>query len=398
MANLSVGKGKKRNKPQKKFIGPKLPIGPRMWSGAFNSDNDPLAMSAKAQLAPFHVPRGMAKKSDDAQYSQAVSATASSTVVVPAGSILLFAQDPCAASDGQLYSCAFVVTTLANQSNAGSGFTVPTGVTSVGTRTGMATNTPYSSDYLQSISARFRLVGAGLRIRNVTENLYRGGLLRYVMDDQGTSKAGLSANSTVNDWLNSINSHQATVRKSFTRNDNIDLFYPTTELKWQQCDAVDAVKGTFMLDSEANAISGGVNSGGDDTVTYTTVGTVGVSTYHMGTTPSVYGYFYNGSSGSQSLDFSTVEHYEYYAKSLSALHTPSPNHPNTQAAVNTLQNHVITNHAHHPDASQHTVLGAAAKLVHNRATMNDAKHVFRFVLDELPKLAKAAGPVAAAAA
>ena len=234
--------GKKKNAKRKKKSNPRrYPSGGRDFikTGSGISSTvlphpavqaaDPLAVGIAAQLSPFNVPKGTAKKLVDSLQSQAITARGTATISVPPNNTLLLYIENCVANDSNTTSVFMVVCPNANLGDATSTITSSTAAVNPANCTGytILTNTPYSSTTLEGGDYNWRLVGGGLRVRNVSEQLYRGGIFRYVLDTQGTINGQVNvATTTYQQILNIINSCQHSVRKHFSDDSLIELLVP----------------------------------------------------------------------------------------------------------------------------------------------------------------------------
>lgn len=337
--------------------------------------NDPHAVSVAAQIAPFSVPKGVAKKLTENYHSQAVTARGVDTITVATNNTLLFWIENCASNDIAGASLCAVVCPTANLGDATSTISSSTvGVNPANCTTyPMSTRTPYSYNALAGNDYMWRVVGAGLRVRNVSEQLYRGGILRYVGDTQGTLNGSVSCSSTsFAAIIDLINTAQHSVRKHFSDDSLVEILVPHAKTGWGTTNK-GAVDGLFMgatmvmTNGVANTNANYPSSGAAATRFGGTT-----SSYSCGMAPLIWGYFTNTSQGSQMLDLELVEHYEFHGTEISTLHTPSANHVQSQDLIENVVEHVVTNHSNNPHLHYKDVLKEAVKLAHNKQAVKDA--------------------------
>ena len=374
MCKMSV-----RGKPNKQIKKKKNTLSKLKRSIPPPQDN-PLSNAIRAQLFPFEVSKGAAKRPEDPRNSQAATARASGTITIPTGQTLFFMWQPNACSNSGASSFAYnVVTSSSAATTAWS-----SSATATGTRGGLATTTPYSISTMNSEGMEFRLVGAGLRLRNATNQLNTEGILRYVLDPIGVHRNGFSANNTSDVNKTLIDSSQAQVRKLFNTKDTVvEIFYPTNNVKWQDVTTAES-QYAYVDDGTGNymtGLQGGASDAATSSPTYTTVnGTVLSGTTLLGAAPGVFGYYQNTSTGSQVVDIEVIEHWEYHARGLTSLHTDSVSHQLTQHAINSVISHVSTNHSNDSTKTQKMILKDAVKLATNKHVLADAKLVAPLIL------------------
>lgn len=330
---------------------------------------DPLALSVAAQVAPFSIPKGLAKKPDGGRNSQSFTARGVTSISIPSGSTIVGLVTPSVANDPATYSLAALVCASANLSAGTSTFTSATAAVAPlnCTMAGIRTDTPYAAATLEGGDYQWQIVGCGLRIRNVTEKLYRGGVLRYIIDEEGTHIGSLnSENTTLQSWMNYIDSDMRSVRKHFADIPNVEIVVPYSSSGWKSA-AINAQGNVFAsaLNNLAGATlapygAGSIRFGGN------------TSTSVCGSGPVCIFYFTNSSSGAQMIDLEMVEHWEVHGRTISSLHTPGINHVQTQALVQNVFQHVATNHSHSPHLTFADVAKGAIKLAHNKAAVQDA--------------------------
>lgn len=337
---------------------------------------DPVAVGIAAHLAPFSVPKGMAKKLTDPKQSQAFSARSTSAISVAAGYTLLFFQAPCVASNSTLLSLGYVLVPTGNAADATSVLvsslaSVPNMIYS-----GMQTNTPYTVTTLSGNDYQWRLVGSAIRIRNVSEQLYRGGLLRYVMDPTMTMNSQINlASTTVSGILNVINSAQHNVRKHFSDDSTVEIVSPAINEAWLSTPSTDFA-GVFS-GAETGCPGGSPISGyGSGATRFGSTS----SSLNCSTEPFVWGYFQNTATGAQTIDMEIVEHWEVHGNDIAILHTPSPNHVQSQALISAVVEHAVTNHSNNPHLKPADLFKQAVKLAHNKQAVKDAGMVASIAL------------------
>lgn len=335
---------------------------------------DPLAVAIAAQIAPFNAPRGLAKKLTDTKPSQSVSARGQTTFSIPSGSTALFWCTPAACSNNTNVSMAIVVCPGASLGAATSTITS----TSVGSfpagcqQYSVVTTTPYDGATLCGGDYTARLVGAGVRIRNVSEALYRGGLLRYVCDDQDTALAGLSADTTTYaTWMGTVDSHQGSVRKHFSDNSVVEILYPSSRSGWLS--SIPVAYSAFFDQGNTPFATSTTASNNNVISSARFGGTTNIGC--LGNAPKLFGYFTNGSSGAQTIDVEIVEHWEYHGSGIVSLHTPGVPHVSSQSLLDGLSAHLATQHATNPHLHFKDIVKQGVKLAHNKAAVRDAEMV-----------------------
>lgn len=346
-------------------------IGSQILKHSLVASGDPLATAIAAQVSPFNIAKGTAKKLTESLQSQAFSARSTSTLSVPSAHTMLFCVGPAIASNNTATSVTSWILPNANMGNSTSTVTSTTvGYSPANTSMNvMVTNTPYNAETLAGSDYTWRMVGGGLRMRNVSEQLYRGGLVRYVLDATGTLNAGINASTTNFEGIKSlIDSAQHSVRKHFSDNSLVEMLIPAAHCGWETTDPTDW-SGIFA--GAGRAMSGAVtngNYGGSGSTRYGgTTSLIGGST-----APLVWGYFTNNSTGAQTIDLECVEHWEVHGNAISILHTPSPNHVQTQSLISSVIEHVSTNHSNNPHLHFKDVIKGAVKLLHNKQACKDA--------------------------
>ncbi len=331
---------------------------------------EPLATAVAAQIAPFNVAKGLAKKLTDTRQSQAVTSRGATTFTVPSGQTALFFMGPSACSDPAAQSFSVFVCPAANLNDATSTITSSSaGVNPANTVvTNISTNTPYAGAALSGGNMSARLVGAGLRIRNVSEALYRGGMLRYLMDSDGIFGSQRSATTTTyQGWIDNINATQTTVRKHFSDASLVEILYPAHNCGWIS-DSSDFSGYFDCRQGMKNATAVGSFSSAETT----RVGGA-ASPNAMSSGPGIVGYFTNSSSGAQNIDIEVVEHWEFHGSAITTLHTPGVPHINTQNLIDGMMEHVATNHSQNPHLHFKDVVKEGVKLSHNKAAVKDAE-------------------------
>ncbi len=328
---------------------------------------DPLAVAIAAQVSPFSVPKCIAKKPFDPKPSQAITARGTNTWTIGAGSTIVFAVSPCVASDSTCPSVTAVISPSGSLSSATSTWTSSTAAVAPAgcSLATLFSTTPYATSTLTGNDYQWRLVGCGLRIRNVSEALYRGGLLRYVADESGTMNSTINLSSTtLQGIMDQIGAAQHSVRKHFSDTSLIEIMVPVPTRDWVK-------DQNFVFSAADTYCPGSVTSGTYDSPYNTRFGGT-TSTIVCGAGPQVWGYFTNGSSGSQTIDVELVEHWEVHSASLSMLHTPGVAHLQSQALVDNVVAHVTSQHGMNPHLHFKDVVKEGVKLAHNKQAVKDA--------------------------
>lgn len=318
--------------------------------------------SVLAQVAPFDIPRGVASILTRAKPSQKFSARAVGTVGVPTGAQCLINVCPCICNDTTYPSAWSFVGSSAQLVNAGCTFTS----TDVGSGWANATsgkyntNTPYSVSSLAGGDYKWRLVSFGVRVRNTTAQLNRGGVLKYLVDREHTAiplaGGGVSRAQgvTFGDMITQLNANHKVVRYNSASTPDIEISVPcrADEPNWNSAET--ALDGAYWYDN----IEAGFRAGGTTSTNYGGLG-------------PLYIYFENGTGYSQNLDLEILEHWEVNGSAIEILHTTSASHA---GAFDLMQNLAATAHHQHslaPHIHFKDVVKGAIKLEHNKAAMQD---------------------------
>lgn len=328
---------------------------------------DPLVHNVVAQLNPFRVPRGIASGLIEAKPSQKFTARGVMSVTIPASTGTTVIQgmllvSPCVASDNTAISARLLQgtgTALAGQMlNAATLFA---GVT----ETVMITNTPYDALTLTGKDFTWRLVSAGLRIRNITAAVNRQGIMLGYLDHDQTliqyvSGGAVAANS-VTAIINALNSNHRTVRINMASKP--DMEFPISNAavikpfnnhwKEQQENATPSANSQSFFDPCNVVMSLNGNYGG-----------LGGAFYLF---PSV--------ASAQSYEIELIEHWEVSGSKIETLHTPSATNALVAEAVSNIVKQSHHQHALTPEVALHDVARGVAYGEHHKSTLQQCASV-----------------------
>jgi len=316
-----------------------------------------LHTSIVAQAAPFRVQKSVASILSNAKPSQKLSARSINSISIASGSFALINVCPCIASDSSRLSAGVIVVPLASATAATSTITSTTvGVAPAGCTTyTLVTNTPYTQATLEGGDYAWRLVSNGIRLRNITPDLYKGGVIRHLVDYEGVLLDYTVAETTTFGAINdSINYNQNTVRSVISgRTNDVEIAVHSTDPSWRSFETGGADNVLW-----GNPIRGSTRFGGT-----TALGTCCIS----GTWVVIENY----TGQTQMYDMELVEHWEIHGSAISQLMTPSPSSHAAYDAVRSLVSHAHTQHSSTPHLTFAQVVKGAVKMEHNKAAMDD---------------------------
>lgn len=322
---------------------------------------DPLVHNVVAQLNPFRVPRGIASGLIEAKPSQKFTARGVMSVTIPASSgstviqgVLLVS--PCVASDANAISARLLQGT--GTAFAGQVLTAATLFTGV-TETVMTTNTPYDALTLTGKDFTWRLVSAGLRIRNITAAVNRQGVMLGLLDHDQTLLQYSSTSNTLTAVVNALNSNHRTVRINMASKP--DMEFPISNaavikpIQWrEQQDAATPSVNSFSFYDPANIV---LTLNGN-------YGGLGGGYYVF---PSV--------ASAQSYEVELIEHWEVSGSKIETLHTPSATNSLVAEAVSNIIKQSHHQHALTPEVALHDVARGVAYGEHHKSTLQQCASV-----------------------
>lgn len=357
MRNMSVRQGKKKKSNRQKKPQAVNPFPGIPKNRTFNQDKhitfEPTSASIVAQVSPFRIPRGVAGVLSSAKPSQKFTARAIATITVAANANGLFFISPCIAQDANLLSalCYFgTPSALSAQTLAAT--TYASGVSA----TGMSTNTPYSSGVLLGGDYTWRLVSAGVRIRNVTAPVNRQGVLKYIVDYPETVINYQDGTTTMGSVLTSVDSNHRTVRRNLGVQPDIDITIPGSSYLIKDtwvCDPFppSGGQGYWPLGASKQTVYNTPSS------SYCPVGAIAIF-------PAV--------SVQQVYDVEIIEHWEVNGSAIETLHTPSPSHGLAADLVGSIISQSHHQHAMNPEKDIHEIAKGVAFAQHHKAALKDA--------------------------
>jgi hypothetical protein len=317
----------------------------RISSSRVSLRTDPVVASVKALVDPFNAPKGTASALFDGRPSQKFMAKANTSVSVPAGCYMVFMAAPCIANNVEQASVIMAVQTASGVPLSGGwkNAVVGNAVVTGGTVSKLSTNTPYTSQSLDSMSAFVTCQGVGLRFTYEGAELYKSGTFKYIHDTEAMFNT--SGGAPYGDWtvanvgpagvISFTDSATNSIRQSINKKNVVEL-------------NAHNEFGSFTSGNWYGGSAGGLIGG-------TTANTV------FSLRPSVLGYFLNSSSSSISFHVETVEHWAVSADELQALHTESTAHPVLYNQVRTLMRNSRQLHASKPNADHVDILKTCQK-------------------------------------
>lgn len=309
----------------------------------------PIQASIISQVAPFRVPRCMASCLTSARPSQKISARALGSFSLATTERLILNLSPCIASD--------LVSMFGYISQSTGGNQVwSTGTLTAGNRgTSATTNSPYTQSTLSNGDNRWRLVSAGLRLRNTTAPVSRSGVVRYLVDySYDLLNYDNLDSATINAIVADVNASHKTVRVNSST-------HPTIEIALHNTRNDDWSSRVDVLGCYYSGMDNGAN----------------------GTVPVITTQFYPGPvwvhidypATAQTYDIELIEHWEVSGSNIETLHTPSPSHAMAANTIRAIAEHSHHQHALQPHLSFASVVKGAVQLEHNKEAMRDASIV-----------------------
>lgn len=306
-----------------------------------NRVKDGVHHAIQARLDPFNAIRGMAANLNNAKPSQKFMAKGTTTVSVPAGCSMAFMSAPCVVSDALYKSVVIAVQTAPGVPLSGNWKSGVVGVDNVngGTLSYITTATPYTAATLAT-GFEWSSVGTGLRFTYEGPELYRSGVLRYMVDIDARYNQGNANWTTVTipALTTLLDSSVNTIRHSIN-NANIVEINCATNLNTE-------------LYSEADIYWGGSNGspiGG------------GGSTSQFSNYPSTLGYYTNSSGFAVSFHIECIEHWSLTGPSIQSLLTPNFADTQMDAHLNAVLDTTRQLQATTPNVPHTTVLQKVVK-------------------------------------
>jgi len=348
-------KGKKTRLPSHRgFPFPGIPNNTSMDMSPPIAHKDPNVINTVAQLSPFRIPRGVANLLEKAQPSQKFTARCLTSVAVAANQECLVFISPCVCSDANSKSLVALTGTRANLagqllSAAGSagGVTFSSG----------QSNTPYPASALSGSDFTWRLVSAGIRVRNTTAAVNRQGVVKFITDYEGVISP-YGSGVSIDSLISLIDANHRTVRKNTANEPDTEITLSgqlySSNVGWYKADTSDIL-------AEASFYSCG----------HGPVCNVGSSGYRAGGTMVVLPLV----STAQSYDFEIVEHWEVHGSGIETLHTPSSSHSLAAEAVSNLVKHAHHSHSQTPSMSLAGVAKGISFAEHHKTAIKDAGSV-----------------------
>jgi len=277
---------------------------------------DPLVHNIVAQFNPFRVPRGVASGLTDARPSQKITSRGVMSVTVPASTIGLMCACPSIASDAVCGSARiFMGTTAALATQLLSATSLASGVTS----TYVVTNTPYTADQLAGKDFQWRLVSAGLRVRNVTAAVNRQGILQGFFDLEHTLFNYDDGSVNLNQIVTLLGSNHRTLRINMAGKPDTEFPMSSTAHSvnyWNEQVAVPTPTGNaisyYAFGNYLQNVAGYYGAWGGQYVVFPSVGSA------------------------QSYEVELVEHWEVHGSTIETLHTPSASHTMAEEVVSSI--------------------------------------------------------------
>lgn len=348
-------KGKKTRLPsQKGFPFPGIPNNSSMDMSPPIAHKDPNVINTVAQLSPFRIPRGVANLLEKAQPSQKFTARCLTSISVPASQECLVFISPCVCSDSAARSLTAFSGTRANL--ASQPLSTATAISGV-TFSAASSNTPYTASVLAGSDFSWRLVSAGIRLRNTTAAVNRQGVVKFITDYEGViSPYGSTVN--MDSLISAIDANHRTVRKNTANEPDTELTLSgqlySANVSWYKADTADILAEASFYGCGhgpvCNQGSSGYRAGGA-MVVLPLVGTA------------------------QSYDFEVIEHWEVHGSSIETLHTPSSSHSLAAEAVSNLVKHAHHSHSQTPSLSLAGVAKGISFAEHHKTAIKDAGSV-----------------------
>lgn len=342
----------KRMGPPRDSVFPGLPGLSSDGARAPITHKDPIVNSVVAQLEPFRVPRGIVSCLSNSKPSQKFTARSIATISPSsAGETLIFVS-PCVANNPTFPSLVCYTGDIANMTamtlNTG---TLPAGL---GRVIGFS-NTPYSSQTLAGGDYEWRLVSAGVRIRNTNAAVNRSGRCNVYLD---TSKHLVDWNLntvTMNDIISALSGNSRVVRRNFAQHPEFEVALPGVAY-------ASEAGPTWLKSSTDTDVNFWPLAGGPHRTNASVTFGYGGAIIHM---PA------SGYAGN-SIDIEVIEHWEVHGSMIETLHTPSTTHIHTSDFVASMVRETVHRHHASPEAPMHVVAKGVAYAEHHKAALKDA--------------------------
>jgi len=220
------------------------------------------------------------------------------------------------------------------------------------------TNTPYSSAVLAGKDFAWRLVSAGVRIRNVTAAVSRQGMLLTYFDHDHTLLPHGMSGISVASYATAISSNHRTVRVNMASKPDTELVLSSVAHSysgWSEVIETPSPAGsanTFYAFSNFLHDIGGYYGG------------IGGGFIVL---PSV--------ASSQSYEIEVIEHWEISGSAIETLHTPSPSHAMASELVSNVIKQAHHQHALTPELAIHDVAKGVIYAQHHKTALKEAASV-----------------------
>lgn len=317
------------------------------------SHKDPVVLSTVAQLAPFRVPRGVTNLLLNGRPSQKFTARALLSFQVTAGQEAVLYPCPTVASDLVCKSMEYFMGTRASLDAAAfSATTTPAGVTV----NAAVTNTPYTFATLGGGDYQWRLVSAGIRVRNTTAAVNRQGVLKWCVDHEHKLADYTSGSTTHGSLIAAVDSSHRSVRRNMSTHPEADVVISgqlyTENVGWKSQQSTSAPESHMWPLSQARYE---MNS----------------HYYGVGTGVIVL----PNTSVAQNYDIELIEHWEVHGSGIETLHTPSGTHAGSAETVANIIKQAHHQHGLTPSMALHDVAKGVAYGEHHKAALKDAASV-----------------------
>ena len=355
---------KKRNKQTKRKVRPArsaarspfpgIPAPTEMDQQPVVTHRDPVVVSTVAQLAPFRVPRGVSNLLLNGRPSQKFTSRALLSLAPPANQETLMYLCPCIAADNACKSLVGLSGTRATLDTAlFSQTTVPGGITA----SSAVTNTPYSFSTLGGNDHQWRLVSAGIRVRNTTAAVNRQGVLKWNVDHEHKLVEYTNSSVSHGSVAAALDSSHRTVRRNMSTHPESDIVLSgqlySENVSWAS-QASTAVPESYMW-----PISKAIYNYG--------------TSYYYGVGAGCI--LFPGVAAAQTYDIELVEHWEVHGSTIETLHTPSGTHAGSAETVANIIKQAHHQHSLTPSMALHDVAKGVAYGEHHKAALRDAASV-----------------------
>jgi len=313
-----------------------------------------VALAAAAQFAPFDIPRGVANVLSNSMPSQKFSSRGFMTYDLPASGKMMGFCTPNICNNSLLPSLVCIRGGTEAQYDGCQPFLSGGATTGITVNT-MVTQTPYNESTLSDTCAEFRLVSCGLRIKNTSNVMNRGGTLIYFVDTNETLTNAADDDSTLLTITDRILGSAKSVRVPMATQPICEIVGPhkdgildsQSQTGWA---TISAARGIY------DATYAGSLSGTPNPSTYSGYGQI---FFHIKNTTGV----------TQSFDIELVEHWEVIYPGIEQLATPSVSHESAYSMVKNIAHQALQTHSNHPSLSIKSVIKEVAKMTHNKEVM-----------------------------